>query len=377
MELMAKLLFSFLIFISFSLKVQAYESAFSVLLKYGFNENELVTFVKKYPELRSLELASGLNYETPDDNDVSYVEIKLYAENTNEAYVVTRFGNDVSVEKVDVQFNVEVRKFEGEIHKNLFDSVMNEIDSPNTAAQVSDAFQDEFVDTKGLRVKAYYQFQVEHYYEDGQFIKYGNVLSASLIIGKAITKKIYQINPENFSWMLMPENSFGPGEKIFYLPVETKRITSVFQLNRRHPVTRRHQPHNGIDFRAPRGLPVYPALDGVVVTASRTRSKGKYITILHDNGYQTTYCHLKAFAPGIKTGRRVELSEKIGEVGKTGFATGAHLHFAVLEDGYYVNPINLLKGYTYSQRDQQAEIDIGIGEKYIVEGEVSEEVIED
>lgn len=362
---------------SFAARVQASESAFAVMLKYGFNEQELVTIVKKYPELKTLELASGISYDAPEDTDNSYVEIKLYAEKSNEAYVVTKFGNEVDVEKVDAQFNVEVRKFEGVIRKTLFESVMNEINSPNAAAQLSDAFIDEFVNTKGLRVGAYYQFQIEQYYEDGQFIKYGNILSASLIIGKAITKKIYQINPETFSWMLMPENSFGTEEKIFYLPVESKRITSVFQLNRRHPVTRRHQPHNGIDFGAPKGLPVYPALDGVVIAASRARAKGKYITILHDNGYQTTYCHLKAFAPGMKPGRRVELDEKIGEVGKTGFATGAHLHFGVIEDGYYINPLNLLKGYSYSQRDMQTELDAGIEEKNIVEGEVLEEVIED
>lgn len=374
---MAKLFFCFLFLISFVERVQASETAFAVMLKFGFNEQELVSVVKKYPELKNLELASGVTYEAPEDQDNSYIELKLYSEKSNEAYVVTRFGDEVDVEKVYTQFNVEVRKFEGVIRKTLYESVMNEIDSPNAATQVSEAFLNEFVNTKGLRVSAYYQFQIEQYYENGQFIKYGNVLSASLIIGKAITKKIYQINPETFSWMLLPDNSFGPEEKIFYLPVESKRITSVFQLNRRHPVTRRHQPHNGIDFGAPRGLPVYPALDGVIVTASRTRSKGKYITIQHDNGYQTSYCHLKAFAPGMKPGRRVELDEKIGEVGKTGFATGAHLHFAVLEEGYYVNPINLLKGYSYSQRDEQSEVDTGIEEKNIVEGEVSEEVIED
>lgn len=374
---MGNLLFCLLFLLSFFNRVQASESAFDVMLKHGFKEQELASIVKKHPELKTLELASGVNYEIPEDLDNPYIEIKLYAEKSNEAYVVTRIGNEVDAEKVDVELNVEVRKFEGEIRKTVFESVMNDIDSPNVATQVSEAFQEEFVNTKGLRVNVYYQFQIEQYYDGGQFIKYGNVLSASLVIGKAITKKIYQLNPVTFSWMLQPENTFGLEEKIFYLPVESKRITSVFQLNRRHPVTRRHQPHNGIDFGAPRGLPVYPALDGVVITASRTRSKGKYITILHDNGYQTTYCHLKAFAPGIKAGRRVELDEKIGEVGKTGFATGAHLHFAVLEDGYYINPINLLKGYSYSQRHQHSELDAGIEEKNIVEGEVSEEAIED
>ena len=374
---MIKFLFLFFIFLSYGLRLQASETSFTVMLKHGFKQDELLTLVKKYPELKTLKLASGINYEVPEDHDESYFQIKLYTEKTNEAYIVSRFGNEIDVEKVNVEFNIEVKKYEGIIRKTLFESVINETNSPIAASLVSEAFQDEFINTKGLKVNAFYKFQIERYFDNSKFIKFGNVLSASLIIGKAITKKIYKINPETSTWMLMPDNSFGLKEKIFYLPLDSKRVTSVFQLNRRHPITKKHQPHNGIDFGAPKGLPVYPSLDGEIISASRTKSKGKFITILHDNGYQTTYCHLKKFAPGIKPGRKIELGEKIGEVGKTGFATGAHLHFAILEDGYYVNPINLLKGYSYNQRNEQIELNAGIEDTNIVEGEVSEEVIED
>ncbi len=376
-ELMAKLIFYFLFLLSFALNIQASESAFTVMQRYGFNENELITFVKKYPELKTLELASGVNYDLPEDHDQSYFQIKLYTEKSKVAYIASRYGNESDVEKVDVEFKVEVKKIEGSIRKTLFESVMNEIDSPIVANIVSDAFQDEFSNTKGLRAQAFYKFYIEKYFDNSKFIKFGNVLSASLIIGKAITKKIYKINPDTLTGMLMPDNLLGLKEKIFYLPLDSKRITSAFQLNRRHPITRKHQPHNGIDFGAPRGLPVYPALDGIVIKASRTKSKGKFITILHENGYQTTYCHLKNFSSGIKTGRKIELGEKMGEVGKTGFATGAHLHFAILEDGFYVNPINLLKGYSYNQRNEKPEVDAGLEEANIVEGEVSEDIIED
>ena len=362
---------------SYGLRLQASETSYTVMLKHGFKQDELFTLLKKYPELKALKLASGINYELPEDHDESYFQIKLYTEKTNEAYVVSKFGNEIDVEKVNIEFNIEIKKFEGIIGNTLFESVMNETNSPITARLVSDAFQDEFINTKGLKVNAFYKIHIERYFDNSKFIKFGNVLSASLIIGKAITKKIYKINPETSTFMLMPDNSFGLKEKIFYLPLDSKRITSVFQLNRRHPITKKHQPHNGIDFGAPRGLPVYPSLDGEILSVSRTKSKGKFITILHDNGYQTIYCHLKTFAPGIKAGRKIELGEKIGEVGKTGFATGAHLHFAILEDGYYVNPINLLKGYSYNQRNEHSELDTGIEDTNIVEGEVSEEVIED
>lgn len=362
--------------LSFTHQVQASDKAFNVLLSYGFKETDLVTIVKKYPELTDLDLASGINYQAPEESDDSHIEIKLYSSISNEAYIVVKSGDNVDVEKIDVQFDVEVKVVEGAIRQSFYESVLSEIDSAAVATKISESFQDEFTGSKGLKTDAYYSFQIEQYFDHGQFVKYGNVLSASLIVGKAISKKINQLNPENFSWMLLPESSVT-GERPFYLPVDSHRVTSLFQLNRRHPVKRTHQPHNGIDFGAPNGTPIYPALDGEVITVARTRSKGKYLTIRHANGYQTTYIHLKKYAPGIKVGKRVELDEKIGEVGRTGFTTGAHLHFGVIKDGYFVNPIYLVKSYPYSKKDQYKDAAIGIEDKVLDNGEVLEDSIEE
>ncbi|MEA9357302.1 M23 family metallopeptidase [Bacteriovorax sp. PP10] len=373
---MSKFFLCFVFLISFTQRLHASEKAFNILLGYGFKEDDLAHVVKKYPELNDLELASGSNYQAPEESDESHVELKLYSEKTNEAYIVSKSGSDISVERNDVQFDVEVKVIEGAIRESFYDSVMSEFNSPVVATQVSEAFKDEFTNSKGLKTDALYSFQIEQYFDHGQFIKYGNVLSASLIVGKAISKKNYQLNPENFSWMLLSEHSVS-GDRPFYLPVNSKRVTSLFQLNRRHPVKRTHQPHNGIDFGAPNGTPIYPALDGEVITISRTRSKGKFITIRHDNGYLTTYIHLKKYAPGLKVGKRVELDEKIGEVGRTGFTTGAHLHFGVIKDGYFVNPIYLVKNYPYSQKDQHLDSEIGLEEKAINNGDVLEDAIEE
>lgn len=104
---------------SFVSRVQASETAFSVMLKYGFNEQELTSVIQSYPELKSLELASGVTYEIPDDQDMSYIEIKFYAQKSNEAYLVTKSDEGIDVEKVETHYNVEVRKFEGVIQKHF------------------------------------------------------------------------------------------------------------------------------------------------------------------------------------------------------------------------------------------------------------------
>jgi len=97
--------------------------------------------------------------------------------------------------------------------------------------------------------------------------------------------------------------------------------------------------HEGIDLVAPAGTPVYAAADGVVVGAAPNGRYGNWIRIDHGNKLATVYGHLMAFAPGIEPGESVMRGELIGFVGSTGRSTGAHLHFEVLAEGKWVNPI--------------------------------------
>lgn len=241
---------------------------------------------------------------------------------------------------------IKLKTIEGEIHGNLYDSLLENLGTDPKALEISEhialAFKDEFDTTKGLRARASFSFDIIAYYDQENFLRFGEVMKASLIIGKAISRKVIQEDLEEGTWSLLPI-ALEEVEKPFYLPVKSSRVSSFFQLNRRHPVTKRIQPHNGIDFVSPSGSPVYPALDGIISAMGRTRSKGKFVLIQHDNGYVTTYDHLKKFQKGLRVGKKVEIVDQIGEVGRTGFATGAHLHFGILQDGYYVNPLELLK----------------------------------
>lgn len=247
---------------------------------------------------------------------------------------------------------LEVVTIEGEFRGNLYEALNEalknetpselEINTEQIAQEIALAFQPEFTDSSGLRVQAAFSFDLIAYFDQDRFVKFGEVMKASLIIGQAISKKVIQQDPESGNWLLLPE-LVAEEDKPFYPPVKSSRVSSLFQFDRRHPVTKRLQPHNGIDFVSPSGTPVFPALEGVVVTMGRTRAKGKFVLIEHDNGYLTTYDHLKKFQKGLRVGRRVERQQQIGEVGRTGFSTGAHLHFGVLRDGHYVNPLDLMK----------------------------------
>jgi murein DD-endopeptidase MepM/ murein hydrolase activator NlpD len=111
-------------------------------------------------------------------------------------------------------------------------------------------------------------------------------------------------------------------------PVPMARISSRFNPNRMHPVLHVIMPHNGIDFAAAPGTPVYSASAGTIRSAGDGGPCGNMVQIDHGGGLISAYCHLSRFA-NISAGEHVEARQLIGYVGQTGRATGPHLHFAV------------------------------------------------
>lgn len=105
---------------------------------------------------------------------------------------------------------------------------------------------------------------------------------------------------------------------------------------RMHPILGIERMHNGLDFPAGRGTPIYAAYRGTVVSAAYSNSMGNYVMIDHGDNLFTIYMHASVLS--ISTGADVAKGQKIAEVGTTGLSTGNHLHFGVRLNGTYVNP---------------------------------------
>ena len=98
--------------------------------------------------------------------------------------------------------------------------------------------------------------------------------------------------------------------------------------------------HKGIDLNAPTGTSVFAALDGQVVTAGRHKQYGNYVVVEHGNGVVTLYAHHHLNL--VREGDIVRRGQKIAEVGRSGNATGPHLHFELKVDGIQRNPLPVL-----------------------------------
>lgn len=100
-------------------------------------------------------------------------------------------------------------------------------------------------------------------------------------------------------------------------------------------------PHEGVDFSTLSPRPVFAAGDGVVVSAAFDGGYGKSVLVRHGRGVVTRYAHLSEFAPGLQRGERIRAGARIGLTGKTGAATGVHLHYEILVDGAPRNPLTV------------------------------------
>jgi murein DD-endopeptidase MepM/ murein hydrolase activator NlpD len=166
------------------------------------------------------------------------------------------------------------------------------------------------------------------------------VLYASLTVGGE-TKKYYRFQTPDDGVVDYYDES-GKSAKKFLVrkPVANAIMRSGFGL-RRHPILGYTKMHTGVDWATAYGTPIFAAGNGVVERAEWEGGYGKYIRIKHNNGYETAYGHMSAFAKGIVPGKRVHQGQVIGFVGSTGQSTGAHVHYEILVNGRFVDPMRV------------------------------------
>ena len=119
-------------------------------------------------------------------------------------------------------------------------------------------------------------------------------------------------------------------------PLDIFRISSGFNLRRKHPIHKKIKAHRGVDYAAPRGTPVKAVGKGKVVASTFSKPNGNFIFIQHGQTYMTKYLHLDERK--VKVGQSVSQGKVIGTVGSTGYSTGPHLHYEFLVNGVHKNP---------------------------------------
>lgn len=176
--------------------------------------------------------------------------------------------------------------------------------------------------------------------EGSAYSERNDVLYASLTVGGE-TKKYYRFLTTDDSVVDYYDES-GKSAKKFLVrkPVNNAIMRSGFG-GRRHPILGYTKMHTGVDWAAPYGTPIFASGNGVIEKAEWEGGYGKYIRVKHNNGYETAYGHMSAYAKGMEPGKRVRQGQVIGFVGSTGLSTGAHVHYEILVNGRFVDPMRV------------------------------------
>jgi murein DD-endopeptidase MepM/ murein hydrolase activator NlpD len=167
-----------------------------------------------------------------------------------------------------------------------------------------------------------------------------DVLFASLTVGGE-TKKYYRFQTPDDSVVDYYDET-GKSAKKFLVrkPVNDAIMRSGFG-SRRHPILGYVKMHTGVDWATAYGTPIFASGNGVVEVAGLEGGYGKYVKLKHNNGYETAYGHMSAFAKGLEVGKRVRQGQLIGFVGSTGQSTGPHVHYEILVNGRFVDPMRI------------------------------------
>lgn len=245
----------------------------------------------------------------------------------------------VSFEGVEVISEPErVTKYRhGNIEHSLFVASQRAGLEDSVTMRLAEIFQWDIDFVLDIRAGDAFHVLLEELYLGAQFIGYGDILAAEFVNrGDSYRAVLYKDSSGESSYY----NPDGRSMRKAFLraPVSFTRISSNFNLRRKHPLWKSAMPHRGIDYAAPSGIPVLAAGKGRVITVGRSGANGNYIVIRHGEQFVTKYLHLSKFARSMRTNAPVRQGQTIGYVGSTGWATGPHLHYEFLVNGVHMNP---------------------------------------
>ncbi|NHO85305.1 peptidoglycan DD-metalloendopeptidase family protein [Pseudoteredinibacter isoporae] len=229
---------------------------------------------------------------------------------------------------------------EGTINSSLFLAGQNAGLSDALIMEMANIFGWDVDFVLDIRQGDSFRVMYDEKYLDGKHIGNGPILAAEFT-NKDKTFKAVRYTHENGSSHYYTPDGDSMRKEFLRTPVDFARISSHFNLRRKHPVLNRIRAHKGTDYAAPRGTPIRAAGDGKVVHAGRKGGYGKAVILKHGGAYKTLYAHMSRYGKGIKNGKRVKQGQIIGYVGSTGLATGPHLHYEFHVNGRVRNPVTV------------------------------------
>jgi len=272
-----------------------------------------------------------------------------------EFYTLTKSASGmIEARKTVRAVKKESRRTRGIIRSSLWEAMTEQRLEPDLIMDFADVFAshiDFLTEPRtGDRFKVIYE---ETKLENGKTLHRQITAAQYIASGKEFTAILFT-NSDGTNGYYAPDGN-SMASAFLRAPLQYRRISSYFSMNRYHPIFKIYRPHLGIDYAAPQGTPVSSIGKGTVKFSGWNGGTGNSVHIKHPNGFVSYYGHLSRIAKNINAGARVNRGQLIGYVGMTGIATGPHLDFRIKKDGLLINFLRLKIPPTTKIKDTEKE----------------------
>ena len=259
----------------------------------------------------------------------------IYKTDLTNQYIAVRTHNGTFYtyhQKLSLEKETVARTFT--VESSLYQAVTEQGETSHLVAAFTDIFSWDIdfylFPRKGDTIRVLF----EKYSLEGKFVKYGKILVAQYIGRNETYSAFYFDNGSQAGYY--DENGLPMRKMFMRIPVKFGMRTSSYSIRRFHPISKKYKRHTGIDYGAPHGTPIHATAGGTVEFAGRRGGYGKLVIISHPNAFKTYYGHCSRLL--VKKGTHVKQGQKIAKVGRTGQATGPHVHYETRINGKPVNP---------------------------------------
>ena len=309
-----------------------------ILKNYNIKNEDIKNISIKLKEKKLSNIYSGrkfsLIYKKLANKSNTVINL-IYPINNTSSVEIRKTQDNFSVKENILQLYKKEVVVKNIIKNNLYTSAVDSGIEPNIIVEFARIFGFEVDFQRDIRKGDWFEIFYERFEDDNNKVRdTGKIIYASMYVNGE------EINLYNFNYKNDQEYYDIKGKSItkslMKTPINGARLSSSYGM-RKHPILGYNKMHRGTDFAAPSGTPIMASGSGTVTRARWCGGGGNCVKIKHNSTYETIYAHMKAFAKGIKEGRKVRQGQIIGYVGSTGMSTGPHLHYEVVVNGKKVN----------------------------------------
>ncbi len=302
--------------------------------------HEIMQLGEVTQSLQDLKPGQELLFDIDAEGEKTMLQALQYDPDSLHQVTVQRTDNGYEAELAKAELTTKVRAASATIDSSLYLAGKKAGLNDNMIMQLITLYGWDIDFVQDIQRGDHFNVIFQETYRDGTLVQAGPILAAEFANKDRTLRAVRYARPDGGA-DYYAEDGRSMRKAFIRNPLDVFRISSHFNLKRKHPVLNRIRAHKGTDYAAPTGTPVKASGNGKIVHIGRKGGYGNAIVLEHGGRYSTLYGHLSRFAKGLKSGSRVRQGQVIGYVGATGLATGPHLHYEFRINGVHKNPLTV------------------------------------